>query len=215
MGSVQVAPSGDLKILLFSSAISSNKRRKSSSETHDTSSNDVQHTFIVSSAVMRLASPVWEKMLDPQGHFRESFSNGEVQFVEDDAATLLLILRIAHLQFRKVPKALNFQGMVNLAVLCDKYDTAGLVRPWIKQWETSLKIDLEEPGCQEYLFFAWTFGDLSSYEKIAKRLIYESTCDNKGQLFADGHLLGKNLPPGSLGGSSPVGIVACSKLIRW
>ena len=163
---------------------------------------------------MRLASPVWEKMLDPQGHFRESFSNGEVQFVEDDAAALLLILRIAHLQFREVPKVLHFQELVNLAVVCDKYDTAGLARPWIKQWETSLNFSIEEPGCEEYLFFAWTFGDLSSYEKIAKRLIYESTCDSKGQYTADGNLLGMNLPPGSLGRSSPVGVVACSKLIR-
>ena len=144
-------------------------------------------------------------MLDPQGHFIESFANGEVQFVEDDPNSLLLILRIAHLQFRKLPKALSFQGMVNMAVLCDKYDTTGLVRPWSEQWEASFKgIKLKEPGREEYLFVAWTFGDLSSYEKIAKRLVYECSCDNKGRYIAGGYVLGKNLPPGSLGESCSV-----------
>lgn len=198
---IQIAPSGDLSILLLGSADASNKGEKVNSEVREIAPNDVQKTFIVSSAVMRLASPVWNTMLDPQGHFMESCSNGEVHFAEDNAAALLLILRIAHLQFREVPEALDLHEMVSLAVVCDKYDTAGLVRPWIKQWEESLKkrsILVEAPGREEYLFFAWTFGDFSSYEKIAKRLIYNSTCDNEDQFFADGNLLGKNLPPGAL-----------------
>ena len=140
---------------------------------------------------MRLASPVWNKMLDPQGRFRESFANGEVQFVEDDANALLMILRIAHLQFREVPEVLSFHGMVKMAVICDKYDTTGLVRPWSQKWEASLKrgIKIEEPGREEYLFVAWTFGDLSSYEKIAKRLVYECSDDNKGRFIAGGYVL--------------------------
>lgn len=201
---IHVAPSGDLTISLFGSADSLNKRRKLGNRTHDVSSNDVQNTFIVSSAVMRLASPVWQIMLDPQGHFMESFSNGEVHFAEDNAAALLLILRIAHLQFREIPQSLDLPEMVSLAVVCDKYDTAGLVRPWVKQWEESLREHfdlLNDPDCEEYIFFAWTFGDISTYEKIAERLIFDSTSDNEGQLFADGNLLGKNLPPGAVGES--------------
>ncbi len=204
---IQIAPSGDLRIILSGSADSSSKRRKLSRETTDASPNDVQKTFIVSSAVMRLASPVWNTMLDPQGHFMESSSDGTVHFAEDNAVALLLILRIAHLQFRKVPDVLELHELVSLAVVCDKYDTVGLVRPWIKRWEGSLKdwsAIVEQPGREEYLFFAWTFGDLSAYGKIAKRLIYNSTCDHKGQ-FAHGNLLGKDLPPGTIGESSTVG----------
>lgn len=198
----QIAPSGDLKILLFSSADSSNNSRRAGSETHDLPPNDVPKTFIVSSAVMRLASPVWNTMLEPQGHFMKSFSNGEVHFAEDDATALLLVLRIAHLQFHQIPQVLDIHEMVSLAVVCDTYDTARLVRPWIKQWEESLKkraIFVEGPGHEEYLFLAWTFGDLVSYEKIARRLIFNSTSNNEGQLYADGKLLGKNLPPGAIG----------------
>lgn len=212
---IHVAPSGDLRILLFGFADSLNKKRKLGSKTHDLSPTDVQKTLVVSSAVMRLASPVWNTMLDPQGHFLEFFSNGEVHFTEDNPAALLLILRIAHLQFRKVPEFLDLHKLVSLAVVCDKYDTVGLVRPWVKPWEESLKkrsIDVKKPGCEEYLFVAWTFGDLSTYEKIAERLIYDSTCDNKGHFFADGNLLGKNMPPGALGKSSIVGAWLVSSL---
>ena len=212
---IHVAPSGDLRILLLVSADSSNKRRRLGNRTHDTSPNDVQKTLVVSSDVMRLASPVWRTMLDPQGHFMESSSNGTVQFTEDNAAALLLILRIAHLQFRKVPDVLEFQELVELAVVCDKYDTAGLVRPWIKQWEESLRersIRVEESGREEYLFFAWNFGDLPTYEKIADRLICNATCDDRGHFYVDGYLLGRNMPPGAVGESSTVGVLDVNSL---
>ncbi len=61
---------------------------------------------------------------------------------------------------------------------------------------------VEQPGREEYLFFAWTFGDHSTYEKIAGRLIYNSTYDHEGQFF---DLLEKDLPPGAIGESSTLG----------
>ena len=91
-----------------------------------------QQTFIVSSAVMRIASPVWRTMFDPQGHFMESqrsLTHGEMDFPEDDPDALLCVLRIAHLQFRKIPETLNYAELLNLASICDKYDTVAIVRP--------------------------------------------------------------------------------------
>lgn len=91
-----------------------------------------QQTLLVSSAVMRIASPVWRTMLDPQGHFMESqrsLIHGEIEFPEDDPDALLCVLRIAHLQFRKVPDTLDYEELVDLAIICDKYDTVAIVRP--------------------------------------------------------------------------------------
>ena len=91
-----------------------------------------QQTLLVSSAVMRIASPVWRRMLNPQGHFMESqrsLTHGEADFPDDDPDALLCVLRIAHLQFRKIPKTLNYAELLNLAILCDKYDTVAIVRP--------------------------------------------------------------------------------------
>ena len=91
-----------------------------------------QQTFLVSSAVMRIASPVWRTMFDPQGHFMESqrsLIHGEIDFPEDDPDALLCVLRIAHLQFRKLPKTLDYAQLLNLAIICDKYDTVAIIRP--------------------------------------------------------------------------------------
>ena len=91
-----------------------------------------QRILIVSSAVMRIASPVWRTMFDPQGHFMESqrsSSPREIHFPDDDADALLIVLYIAHLQFGKLPEALDYQELLNLAIICDKYDTVSTVRP--------------------------------------------------------------------------------------
>ena len=91
-----------------------------------------QQTLLVSSAVMRIASPVWRTMFDPQGHFMESQRSstpGEIDFPEDDPDALLCVLRIAHLQFRKIPETLDYAELLDLAIICDKYDTVAIVRP--------------------------------------------------------------------------------------
>ena len=76
-------------------------------------------TLIVSSSAMCLASPVWRAMLNPRSHFREA-EKQEVEFPDDDLDALLIVLRVAHLKFRELPKTVSFDGLVNLAVLSDK-----------------------------------------------------------------------------------------------
>ncbi|KAK0516482.1 hypothetical protein JMJ35_001085 [Cladonia borealis] len=158
-----------------------------------------QQTFLVSSAVMRIASPVWRIMFDPQGHFMESqrsLTHGDVDFPEDDPDALLCILRIAHLQFRKIPETLDYAKLLNLAIICDKYDTVALVRPWVAKWEEQTKALAWNTGCEGYLFIAWTFGDSPTYEKLAKPLVYDSTSDKAGRLLnCSGNLIGDNFPP--------------------
>lgn len=91
-----------------------------------------QKTFVVSSAVMRIASPVWRVMFDPQGPFMDTqrcLTHGEMDLAEDDADALLYVLRIAHLQFRRIPETLDFIDLLNVAIICDKYDTVSIVRP--------------------------------------------------------------------------------------
>ena len=123
---VNLVDDGDLKIHVTCSSERKNRLRGSDLPLVD------QETLVVSSAVMRMASPVWRTMFDPQGHFMESqrsFTHGEMDFPEDDPDALLCVLRIAHLQFRRLPKTLNYAQLLNLAIICDKYDTVAIVRP--------------------------------------------------------------------------------------
>ena len=80
--------------------------------------------FVVSSKVMCLASPVWRAMFDPQGPWAKQASD-TFNLPEDDPNALLIILRIAHLQFSELPDVLVvYEHLLQLAVLCDKYGSA-------------------------------------------------------------------------------------------
>ncbi|KAF2655964.1 hypothetical protein K491DRAFT_715811 [Lophiostoma macrostomum CBS 122681] len=83
----------------------------------------------VSSDVLRLASPVWRAMLERS--WVESKAP-EIIFPDDDPEAMLIVLRIAHLAFHELPKkrGLSFESLVNLAIVCDKYDVVGIVRPF-------------------------------------------------------------------------------------
>lgn len=164
--------------------------------------------FIVSSKAMCLASPVWRAMLDPQGPWAKQAS-GTYSLPEDDQNALLIILRIAHLHFNELPDVLVvYEHLLQLAVLCDKYDTVQLVRPWISKWQAPLQAQAEESGRDGYLgyetwlFIAWTFGDKAVFKKISRTLVLTSTfttVDDEPRLInAMGDLVGDTVPPGSI-----------------
>ena len=197
---VHVAPSGDIRLLVDVPCKHLKRKRTSSKEPQETQTK----TFVVSSTVMCLASPVWRAMFDPNGHFAEanqSHGHREVEFDGDDVDALLILLYIAHLQFARLPRSLDFHGLVNLAVSCDKYDTVQLGRPWLSRWETPLKHFADATGYEEWLFVAWTFGDCKTYESIARALVLNSPSNSSGEILnRAGKLLGhNNMPPGTIG----------------
>ena len=60
-------------------------------------------------------------MFDPQGPWAKQGSD-TFKLPEDDPDALLIILRIAHLQFSELPDVLVvYEHLLQLAVLCDKY----------------------------------------------------------------------------------------------
>ena len=160
-------------------------------------------TFVVSAYVLRLASPVWSRMLDPSGNFMES-NKGEVQFLDDAAEALDMLFRIAHLQFKYVPSPLRYEGLFNLAVQCDKYDTVGLIHPWIPGWQAHLKQAARKSDYEGYeglLFIAWTSGDENLFRSISRKLVFSSRIE-EGDLVNPGSVrIAYALPPGSSGKS--------------
>jgi len=163
-----------------------------------------KQAVLVSSSVLRLASPVWKAMLDR--HWAESEAQ-EIPFPDDDVAAMLLVLRIAHLQFHDLPpkKGLSFEDVLQLAILCDKYDLVKLVRPFLdlNQWAEPFKYS-KATGYRIYqpkwLFVAWTFGYENSFDELARRLALTITIAPDGTAKTDkGDLLGPDLPIDILG----------------
>lgn len=161
-----------------------------------------QMTFRVSSKAMCLASPVWRVMLDPSGPFKEARpENDSVILPEDDAQALQILLYIAHLQFHSIPETLSFTQLLNLAIICDKYDTARLIFPWFHKWEISFKNSALELGHECSLLIAWVFRDLGTFKDVADTLVQTTCVNSRGEYLALQELngLGDHMPPGVIG----------------
>ena len=156
-----------------------------------------RRSFLVSSHVMRLASPVWKAMLT--GGFAES-RKAVISLEEDDPDALLIVLLAAHLQHRQLPKELTFDQIVKLAVICDKYDTATVVRPFLHQWISPYQSNCLEAGHEQWLSVAWAFGYTENFKDIADCLVRSSMIDSEGRcLNIEGKILEDILPADILG----------------
>ncbi|MCJ1368297.1 hypothetical protein MMC16_007439 [Acarospora aff. strigata] len=167
-----------------------------------TYSND-RIVFVVSSHAMSLASPIWKKTLKPPFPKLVSRIDGDddlqdkqVDFSEDNGEALLLLLRIAHLQFSKVPSTLTFESLLDVAILYDKYDCVGLVGPWLSLWLSNEETQSKEQGYEEWLFIAWVFGREKTFKELATKLTHEVKINAKGDcLTSTGEIFPSQMPP--------------------
>lgn len=97
--------------------------------------------FLVSSKVLRLASPVFAGMFD--SGFRESqdlqaSERPTVPLGDDDSASMETILRILHYQHEGRSHIVDAMTLATLAIHCDKYDCSNALQAWIVSWFASL-----------------------------------------------------------------------------
>jgi hypothetical protein len=153
--------------------------------------------FTVASVVLSIASPVLRAMIGPNSRFqeRQAFlqhsraSNGGNLFVlelpdEESVEAFGILLHAIHLQYHMVPKEVDFEMLVKLAVICDKYDMAmsviALVDGWAARSEAAAielwyerRFSLWFPTRGEYadwIFVAWVFGREETFYKLSTGL---------------------------------------------
>lgn len=164
-----------------------------------------QRRFRVSTKVLSLASPVWRVMLDPSGRFQEAKrENGEVAFPEGDPNILYILLQIIHLRPRSLPKTLEVDELVGLAILCQKYDTAEILAPWVLgKWQSSLFGYSHRDGFEDLFIIVWVFQcDFIYASSSVERLILDCNLDDQGRFevrMEHRGLLEDHLPPMILG----------------
>ena len=161
--------------------------------------NERQRTFIVSSKAMSLASPVWCQLLAPARFYEQK----HLHLADGDPEAFLILLRISHLQFSNVPLHVEYTLLVHLAVLCDKYEMAQLLFPWITPWQVDWKPHALEGGYEDLISIAWVFHNLETYTAIVRDWVMSSKLDSDGNLVMGSNVLKhKIMPPGVLGLSS-------------
>jgi hypothetical protein len=156
----------------------------------------------VSSSALIMASPVWKKFLMPPWEVSPPPPRKQIDCTGDDPEALLILLNVAHLRFNKVPPNLRYQLLYDVAVLVDQYQCIRLVQPWAKTW-TRYKEDFNdytEAGNEGWLFIAWVFGMVETFDWLARKLVRRIRIDEKGAFFCqDGKHLPEPMPPGIIG----------------
>ncbi|KAH7359945.1 hypothetical protein BKA66DRAFT_223145 [Pyrenochaeta sp. MPI-SDFR-AT-0127] len=167
------------------------------------SESSSQQSVVISKTAMSLASPVWKAMFER--HWSEHEAT-EIPMLDDDIDAMLIVLRIAHLRFHEVPQknGLSIHGLLNLAVVCDKYDLVRLVRPFLDLhgWEQCHFPDFsKKKNCSPTWFFiAWTFGYSESFELLARHITKRVGLDADGIAVVQGkeEYFPDHMPPGLL-----------------
>lgn len=137
--------------------------------------------FLVSSTALCAASPVFAAMLGPSSSFSEAVSLrshkaiGNDLYVQkltdDDPVALAVVLNAMHLQTLKVPRKVSVQQLMQLAIFCDKYDCAAVVKPWVASWESGWTKSTVLNTQLQRLFIAWVFGVEAEFELLTHALV--------------------------------------------
>jgi len=119
--------------------------------------------FLVSTHILRLASPVFSCM------FNATFHEGQRLLIEDcpllelgddDPELMGLMLRILHYQGSSADYVMEPERLARLSLHCDKYDCTRALGPWVSTW---LRNVATKDGSAKTLGFqvlaAYTFGD--------------------------------------------------------
>ena len=139
--------------------------------------------MVVSAKHMMLASPVFEAMLN--GNFKEgrtlqSDSRVEVPLPDDDADTFRILLSIIHGRNRSVPRKIDLDRLVQVAVLADKYQMVEAVEAYSGAWIANLKSTIPAKLCGDlgrWICIAWVFGLAAEFSSTTKTLIQQSEED--------------------------------------
>lgn len=120
-------------------------------------------------------------MLSPYSAFKEAI---ELRVAETETKPYILplksdnpeafaaILYAIHLQSENVPKhTQNFDQLVNLAIICDKYDCATAMGHWKEKWVAQWRDKALVLGYERWLFVAWTFGVTGVCTQLSRQII--------------------------------------------
>jgi len=152
-----ICPYGDMNLVLETPAINA--------------------TYLVSSHLLCSASPVFRASLGPHSQFREaaelqsSHKLYQMPIGEDlgfDPTAMAVVLCVLHGRASYIPDTIDFENLLEIAIICDYYDCAAAMSPWDKTWMQPLQKLSTESGYEDWLFLAWVFENQEVFEQMTK-----------------------------------------------
>ncbi|EGO59362.1 hypothetical protein NEUTE1DRAFT_40387 [Neurospora tetrasperma FGSC 2508] len=141
--------------------------------------------FRVCSNALRRQSPVWQQMLF--GPWKEAKpTDGSawiVEFPDDPAYPLRIILFIIHGKFELVPPHPLVISIYNILILAQKYDMIGIARPWCSQWlKAASEFNLPAADVVRSLYIAWELGDEHLFALRLEEISVQARIDSEYRL---------------------------------
>ena len=136
---------------------------------------DGQKRLLVSSKVLTLVSPVFAAIL--KSSFREGLSHYPTSAVsiplpDDDAEAFIVLCNTIHFRTNDVPEKLTLMCLVNLAIICDKYNCTSALAPWSAMW-LQAKIDsLDAKDLHKLLFAAYILDNPDVFSRISWEILF-------------------------------------------
>ncbi|EGX53246.1 hypothetical protein AOL_s00006g507 [Orbilia oligospora ATCC 24927] len=138
---------------------------------------NIEIRYLVIGHILRVISPIWEKCLDPSSPFKSEkvvYDNGQdmtaLHLEDDNPDCLLNLFRCTHFQYSDVPTTLDFHDLKELAIICDKYDCAQVLKPWLGNWLAPWESCVLEPGYEDWLFISKVFNHTNKVEELLSLL---------------------------------------------
>lgn len=171
-----------------------------------TSESSTKHLLKVSSNTLCLASPVFRAMFGPASPFQEGKALQEKTtgsairsgLHDDHYNSLLIIMNVIHLRIRQIPTMMADDALYQLAVVCDKYEIAEVLLPWVAMWAYERGNIAQKPGYEKWYTIAWVFGLEKTFFEVTKQLVTKGNLDKSGQLVTGGVVVAIDVIPQSV-----------------
>jgi hypothetical protein len=150
-----------------------------------------QVAFQVCSRALARSSPVWEAMLYgpfTEGKAQQKGCDWEIPLPEDRPETLRILFSVVHARFDDLPGAFAQDDLLHLAVLADKYDMTGSLKPFWSKWLRNPD-HIKDGAADElvdYLSVCHKLGYGRGFRKAFGYFVTRSAIYDSGRLYIDG-----------------------------
>ena len=155
----------------------------------------------VSSAVLKLASPVMAAMLSStysEGRALAQKGTLELTLLEDDPEAMLQLCKAFHMKLAMT--SIKVSLLEKMAILCDKYDASLALSAWSESWLAYVDGSLHgQDRFPRVLWISYALGSQSSFWHISQQMMLEYNQANL--LGMEAELLDTCLPRGIIGKS--------------
>lgn len=148
-------------------------------------SSGAQVNVCVSSHILRRASPVWKRTLAPD-RWSEA-SQSVLPMPEDDFEAMMILLKIFHMKYQGFSTPMSKNTLLQIAILCDKYDLSAPLSIWLDRWAGDGDLDLD---VADSLFCFYAFHMQARFVSLAVSLVKNITLVPNGSDDLDMNAVG-------------------------